>query len=348
LKQIASITECQKHQTEAEHFMKESKWREAQQAWSTFMDLVPDNLDARLGRAKCFLQLKEFHQVIEDTMRVLKQKSDSVDALYLRGRAFYFLGETAAALNHFSQGIKFDPDNALCKGEFKRLKKVEKALAEGEQLKSSGSWQAALNEYLVAVDLEQENQFSLPGIYHSLCDCYYHLRQGRDAVDSCTKSLNIEQRTETLLLRAEAHLLSDNLDGANSDFQNVASREPGNHKARDGLNRVQRLIKMAKRKNYYEILGVTKETPAPDVRKAYRKLALEWHPDKHEDKALAETKFVEISEAYEVLSDEDKRRCYDAGEDLDQPQGHPGGPFGGFPGGGFPGGGGFNFHFNFG
>jgi len=273
----------------------------------------------------------------------LKQKSDNIDALYIRGRAFYFLGQTEAALNHLKEALKFDPDHVQCKNEFKRLKKVEKSLADGEQLKSSGNHQAALTEYLAAAELESENSISLPGIYHSICDCYYHLRKGNDAIDACTKSLNIEQRTETLLLRAEAYILADNFDAANADFQHVVSKEPGNHKAREGLQRVQRLIKMANRKNYYQILGVTKETSGADIRKAYRKLALEFHPDKHDDKAIAEKMIVEINEAYEVLSDEDKRRRYDAGEDIDQPQQQHGNPFGGFGQGG-P----FNFHFNFG
>lgn len=56
--------------------------------------------------------------------------------------------------------------------------------------------------------------------------------------------------------------------------------------------------------DYYEVLEVTKTATAVDVKKAYRKLALKWHPDKNPDKKEeAEKKFKEISEAYEVLSD---------------------------------------------
>uniref|UniRef100_A0A3P8UDL5 DnaJ heat shock protein family (Hsp40) member B6b n=1 Tax=Cynoglossus semilaevis TaxID=244447 RepID=A0A3P8UDL5_CYNSE len=60
---------------------------------------------------------------------------------------------------------------------------------------------------------------------------------------------------------------------------------------------------------YYQILGVPKGATQDDIKKAYRKLALKWHPDKNPDnKEEAERKFKELSEAYEVLSDEDKRR----------------------------------------
>jgi len=67
---------------------------------------------------------------------------------------------------------------------------------------------------------------------------------------------------------------------------------------------------MAQR-DYYDILGVAKESPLDDIKKAYRKLALKNHPDKNPGDSGAEARFKEISEAYEVLSDPDKRRLYD-------------------------------------
>ena len=66
-----------------------------------------------------------------------------------------------------------------------------------------------------------------------------------------------------------------------------------------------------KKKDYYKSLGVAKEASNKEIKKAFRKLALKYHPDKNPDKDTSK-KFQEIAEAYEILGDEDKRRQYDS------------------------------------
>src|SRR5215216_4287266 len=64
-------------------------------------------------------------------------------------------------------------------------------------------------------------------------------------------------------------------------------------------------------KDYYEVLGVPRGASEDDIKKAFRKLARQYHPDVAKDKKTAEAKFKEINEAHEVLSDPEKRRKYD-------------------------------------
>ena len=82
---------------------------------------------------------------------------------------------------------------------------------------------------------------------------------------------------------------------------------------------------MAERPDYYKILGVGKNASDDEIKKAYRKLARKYHPDRNAGNKQAEERFKEISQAHDVLSDPDKRKAYDRGS----------GPFGGF---GVPGG----------
>src|SRR3990170_1293466 len=77
--------------------------------------------------------------------------------------------------------------------------------------------------------------------------------------------------------------------------------------------------------DYYQVLGVPKDAPARDVKKAYRKLAQRYHPDKSPDDPVAEARFKEINEAYDVVGDEETRKEYDHARDMGYFVGGPGG-----------------------
>jgi len=133
------------------------------------------------------------------------------------------------------------------------------------------------------------------------------------------------------------------------------------------LSRAQKLLKQSKQKDYYKVIGVSRDADPKTIKKAYRKAAKSAHPDK----GGSEAKMAALNEAYEVLSNPELRQRFDAGEDPNDPMAQQGGhpfqhgqhPFaqffqqgGGFPGGGggggrhggFPGGGGYQFHFSHG
>ena len=95
-------------------------------------------------------------------------------------------------------------------------------------------------------------------------------------------------------------------------------------------------------KDYYKVLGVAKNASADDIKKAYRKLAKELHPDANQNNPKAEERFKEVSEAYDVVGNDATRREYDEAREMFAQGRYPGGGFGGAggfgAGGGFPGG----------
>ncbi|KAJ8310305.1 hypothetical protein KUTeg_012170 [Tegillarca granosa] len=132
------------------------------------------------------------------------------------------------------------------------------------------------------------------------------------------------------------------------DYQEAQNKDEDNRRVREGLNKAQKLKKQSERRDYYKILGVKRTARKKEILKAYRKLAIKWHPDKYEgeDKSKAQKKFLDIAAAKEVLTDPEKRQKYDNGEDPLDPESQNGGnPFQGFNpfgSGGFQ----FKFHFN--
>lgn len=127
------------------------------------------------------------------------------------------------------------------------------------------------------------------------------------------------------------------------------------------IQEAQQLLRRSKQKDYYKVLGVARDADERDIKRAYRKLVKEHHPDKAQSRGVpkeeAEKKMAAINEAYETLSDPELKARVDRGEDPNDPtQQHGGQPFHGSPfghGGGHQqfffksGGGGDGFQFQF-
>jgi len=228
-----------------------------------------------------------------------------------------------------------------------KVKVFNKAISNAQTAYGSQQWQETIDAYGEA--LKALPDYKDRHVFHERrCNAFVQLRKPRDAIVECNAAIAINDNLfEAHFFKGEAHLVLDELDAAYREFSRANQVNPHDHRAGEGLQRVDRLQKMAKRKDYYKILGVERDTPKGQIRKAYRKKALEWHPDKHPDekKAEVEAKFQEINEAYEVLSDDgtrpsshgltcvserekhsrhrgtDKRGRYDRGEDLNEQPG---------------------------
>eukprot|EP00268_Persea_americana_P056567 TRINITY_DN6688_c0_g3_i2.p1 TRINITY_DN6688_c0_g3~~TRINITY_DN6688_c0_g3_i2.p1 ORF type:complete len:238 (+),score=69.76 TRINITY_DN6688_c0_g3_i2:981-1694(+) len=237
------------------------------------------------------------------------------------------------------------------------MKNLLKKTKSAEDNVAKGKLRLAAEDFKAALALDPRHTAHNVHLYLGLCKVLVQLGRGKDALNSCTEALNInEDLVEALVQRGEAKLLTEDWEGAVNDLKTAAQKSPQDMTIREALMRAEKSLKLSKRKDWYKILGVSRSASVAEIKRAYKKLALQWHPDKNVDnREEAEAKFQEIAAAYEVLGDEDKRVRYDRGEDIeDMGMGQGGGgfnPFGAggqqytfhFEGGGFPGGFGFNF-----
>jgi len=152
------------------------------------------------------------------------------------------------------------------------------------------------------------------------------LKNYQKGIDDCTKAIELDNKyAKAYMKRAHCYLQLEKYQESIKDWEVAQELEPDNKDAEIGLREAKIELKKSKHKNYYKVLGVEKNCTESDIKKAYRKLALQWHPDKNssteELKIQAEAKFKEITEAYSVLSDPDKRRKHDLGEDIEDERG---------------------------
>ena len=153
--------------------------------------------------------------------------------------------------------------------------------------------------------------------------CEDKLGNKQEALRALNKAIKYNPKyAKALVKRGDMHIALEEYNEAIRDYSDASEYDASGFNVQAKLKDAQAKAKKAKRKDYYKILGVSKDAQDPAIQKAYKKLALKWHPDKNakseEEAALAKKKFQEINEAKDVLTNRDKRDKYDNGYDLDE------------------------------
>jgi DnaJ family protein C protein 3 len=337
------ITQVESLISDAEKQYAENNLKTALDSLDKALKLAPSVQSLLVLRAKIQLKAKNYSGVMDDTYRLLKLTPSNLDAIYLRAKAYIRTGEFDSAAKYLKECLRFDSEFEKCKTESKKFSSFQRSLSEAEQLINQRKGKEALAEIEKCIAYDTDLDFIMPKLYVFKCKAHNKAKEANAAHEACSKAIELDGNYfDAYIERGEANILRESYEDATRDFQKAMELNQQSHEAHDGMRRAQKLLKMAKRKDYYKILEVPKTATLAEIKKSFRKLALKYHPDKNKDTENADEMFNEINAAYEVLSDQDKRDRYDRGEDLEeQPQQQHG--FHGFPFGG-----GQQFNFNFG
>ncbi|KIX06908.1 uncharacterized protein Z518_04884 [Rhinocladiella mackenziei CBS 650.93] len=345
-------------------------------------------LSLRQLRARCRFERGEVQEGISDLAHVLQIHPSLVDPhLQMSAMLFYSLGDTERGLAQIKKCLHSDPDSKPCKSLFREekaiLKEVDKiqSLINNRQFNSASKFLAGRNtqdepgllaEVKSNIDLHRSSgtiHAKAPSdLYLTLlektCEAFLSMNNMIKANKYCPELLTRNPTSlQGLLHQAQKHMDSENIDAAIASLKTARDNHPEaqatiNQKLQDA----QVALKRSKSKDYYKILGVSRDADERTIKKAYRTATKIYHPDKAAAKGMskeeAEKKMAAINEAYEVLSDPELKARFDRGEDPNDPLANQGGnpfhgsPFG--PGGqqfffqqGFPGGGGGQRQFKF-
>ncbi|KAF1317000.1 Dnaj subfamily c member 3, partial [Globisporangium splendens] len=265
------------------------------------------------------------YDAIADLGTILKLESSNLPALQKRGEVLYSLGDKQsleAAVSHFRQGLHSDPEHKGLKKLYRQLKKLLKFINNAEAEMASGAYEEAVGDWESAIEVDPMHGALNKDLFFQLCVSQLHLKQYARAQTACTRSLRIDDSNAAAHAKlSEALLGLEQFDDAVREAKRAYELDDNSHEYQEAVHRAEAALKQSKNKNYYKILGVPRDVSAKDIKKAYRKQALEWHPDKHADKEESareeiNKKFHDIAEAYEILSNEELRAKYDRGEDV--------------------------------
>lgn len=166
------------------------------------------------------------------------------------------------------------------------------------------------------------------------------MRMIKKAGPYCAEALQLVPHSLAgLLYKAQIALDEDRFEDAIRTLESAKEHHPSSQEAQSLQQKAQTLLKRSKQKDYYKVLGISRDADDRTIKRAYRKLVKQHHPDKANaqgvSKEEAEKKMAAINEAYEVLSDSELRTRFDNGDDPNDPESQQrgsqfqGNPFGG-------------------
>jgi DnaJ homolog subfamily C member 3 len=360
LSQLPNTATCKNALVSAEKAIQMGRWQAAKDNFNDALRVADAAASLYLQRAYAHFHTGDQFEAIADTGKALKLESDNLEALELRGRCYYTLGDLDMAMNHFRKGLKSDPEHKGIKTLFRVVKKFQDLQKKVVAAKARNDLPEAVSVLKKIAEVDRANDALTVKAHFEMAEVLKQLKQYSDAktaINFCLSKNDNEGSYHRLL--GNIQMDSDNFEEAVRHLKRASELMSGDRAVQEEVQRAEAALKQCQQKDYYKILGVSRKATPKEIKKAYREQALQWHPDKHtgeEEKEIAEKQFQLVAEAYEILSDDDKRKAYDRGEDVLGNQGgggggHQGNPFAGFNpfgGGGGRGGGQQHFHFQFG
>ncbi|KAK0763049.1 hypothetical protein N5P37_004032 [Trichoderma harzianum] len=340
----------------------------------------------QLMRGEAYLKMGRENSLGEAqgvAMSLLRNNNQDPEALVLRGRVLYGQGENEKAIQYFRMACNCDPDFRDAVKWLRIVQKLDRMKEEGNAEFKAGRWQAAIQKYSDALDIDPSNKSMNAKLLQNRAQCKIKLQLYEEAIADSDRAVSLDPSyTKARKTKANALGKTGNWEESVREWKAIQELDPADNSVRHEIRKAELEMKKSLRKDYYKIMGIEKDADANEIKRAYRKMAVKLHPDKNPGDAEAEAKFKDMQEAYETLSDPQKRARYDNGDDLVDPAdmfsaggmgggmggidpeilfsmmgnqggfggggfragGFPGGA-GGFPGGagGFPGGASFNF-----
>ncbi|KAI5804555.1 hypothetical protein EDC01DRAFT_716063 [Geopyxis carbonaria] len=278
----------------------------------------------RLLRGEAHLKMNTTHSLGEAqnvAMALLRINSKDPDPLVLRGRVLYAQGDNTKASAHFQEALRCDPDMATAKIYLKRARELERKKSEGNDAFKRGDYAKAKELYSQALAVDPENKGTNSKLYGNRAVVSTKLKEWREAIKDCDEALKLDPSyTKARKTRAKALGESGNWEEAVQELKAALDADPNDATTKKEIRSAELELKKSKRKDYYKILGIDKDAGENDIKKAYRKMAIKYHPDKNPDNPDAADTFKDIGEAYEKLSDPKERERYDSGVDLQDPE----------------------------
>ncbi|KAJ5288469.1 hypothetical protein N7478_001499 [Penicillium angulare] len=312
------------------------------------------DLALRQTRAHCRFERGEVEEGVSDLAHILQISPALVEPhLQMSAMLFYALGDSDRGLAQIRRCLHADPDSKPCNRLYRREKQLSKSLGKLNAALEAHKWSNAVKLLVssgedtgliedIKTDVAEAREAghihraASDNLYVFLvektCEAYREMKLFKKAGPYCSESLQLVPFSlHGLLYQAQSALDEDHFEEAIRTLNTAKEHHPHSQEIQSLIQKAQALLKRSKQKDYYKVLGVSRDADERTIKRAYRQLIKIHHPDKSASQGVskeeAEKKTASINEAYEVLSDSELRTRYDNGDDPNDPESQRGNPF---------------------
>eukprot|EP00276_Gloeochaete_wittrockiana_P004782 CAMPEP_0184669124 /NCGR_PEP_ID=MMETSP0308-20130426/75898_1 /TAXON_ID=38269 /ORGANISM="Gloeochaete witrockiana, Strain SAG 46.84" /LENGTH=520 /DNA_ID=CAMNT_0027115237 /DNA_START=366 /DNA_END=1925 /DNA_ORIENTATION=+ len=293
-------------------FLSQKKSGQAHAAFGRATRISPLSSEALILMATASIHMNHYDQASNEAGLALKTDRHSTIALLLRGRAYYAMGDFEFAIRHFRACQNIDPDNAECGALLKRVSRLHQLLQRAQGQVQQGQWIAAASTYDQAVQVDASQAAFASFFLACQCECLLKANETELAIRVCEQAVQTDsENIHAWMLLGDAYASMEDYEAAVDCYTRAHNLHPAHPTIFAMLEMLTQRMGDPNRVDYYKILEVNENATTPEIKRSYRRLALRWHPDKHNNSRLASFKFRRVAEAYRILSNETLRAEYD-------------------------------------
>ena len=329
--QMTTIEKILEDEIKLEDKIKEKKFEDAEEVCKRMIEKESDFSELKLKYIQILIEnvkLTEALQYINNEINYEDKKSNE-QFDYLTALCLYYDGQYEKAKKQInlmkSKGNSIDTKDLL-----EKVNTIDSIKTKANEIFKQKKYEKAIEEYTKILEFDPNNKKFNSLILANRALCYQKLNKNVEALRDSNQSIKLNPfYARGYIKRGNVYMELKMFDDARADFQKAKDLDPNVAGVEGYLNDANKNAEKARKRDYYAILGIDKNADEKEIKRAYKKMAMKYHPDRNseseESKKMAEKKFIDVNDAYSVLSDPKKRSMYDQGYDPLNPEEASGG-----------------------